>query len=61
MRFLFLLIFVCLVAAAFKTVFTPRKPPQILEVEEFWRVNGAYTNDGEVFEVFYPPLNSLPR
>lgn len=43
---------------ALPDIFAPKKL-QILGVEPFWKVNGSYTNDGEVFEVFYPPLDSL--
>jgi len=58
MRFLpFSIVFgVCLGIAP---EFLPRKQPQILQVDEFWRVNGTYVNDGEVYEVFYPPLPKM--
>lgn len=32
------------------------REPKIIRADEFWRVNGTYTNEGELFEVFYPPL-----
>jgi hypothetical protein len=44
---------------ALPKIFAP-KSPQILDIEPFWKVNGGYTNDGEIFEVFYPPLDKLP-
>jgi hypothetical protein len=44
---------------ALPEIFAPKKQ-QILNVEPFWKVNGRYTNDGEIFEVFYPPLDKLP-
>jgi hypothetical protein len=34
----------------------PPKEPKIIRADEFWRVNGTCTNEGELFEVFYPPL-----
>lgn len=37
----------------------PEKEISPIEVDEFWRVNGTYANDGEMFEVFYPPLDNL--
>lgn len=40
-------------------IFAP-KEPQVLEVEPFWKVNGAYVAEGEIYEVFYPPLDKLP-
>ncbi len=33
--------------------------PETIKVDEFWKINGTYTKDGELFEVFYPPLDSL--
>ena len=44
---------------ALPEIFAPKKP-QILDVESFWKVNGSYTRDGEIFEVFDPPLDKLP-
>lgn len=36
-----------------------KKQIQIIEVEPFWKVNGSYARDGEIFEVFYPPLDKM--
>lgn len=44
---------------ALPEIFAP-KDPRVLSVEPFWKVNGQYTNDGEIFEVFDPPLDKLP-
>lgn len=35
------------------------KVVQTLEPDSFWKVNGSYANEGEIYETFYPPLESL--
>lgn len=40
-----------------KWLFSPKV--EILEPDAFWKVNGSYANEGEIYEVFYPPLDSL--
>lgn len=35
------------------------KEPQALELDTFWKVNGSYANEGEIYELFYPPLPCL--
>jgi hypothetical protein len=50
-------IVLCASPEIIKWLFSPN--PQILEVEPFWKVNGSYANEGEIFEVFDPPLDRL--
>ena len=41
-----------------KWLFSPKI--EILEPDTFWKVNGSYANEGEIYEVFYPPLGKIP-
>lgn len=52
------IIFGILLAAGCEKLFG-LKVVRTLEPDTFWKVNGSYINDGEIYETFYPPLDRL--